>query len=401
MTNLEPLELDVGTAERIVGQLRVGIPPAGFVRQFTVGRQEELRALERDLRAGMHGKAVLVRANYGGGKTHLLNLVRDLALLNNYAVSFVEVSSHRGVRFNRMDQIFSAVCRSIQLPDRADRGIGALFRAYADVDVEKLDEDARDERHDVDDGGTWRQPGSVITGPVYIALRAAVVSESGDTWDTVVDWFTRGEPDKLPRTQLLEDLVDSLYVGDPRSRYQLYNEIKFRRDGQEPSWESLNDLNTLAELSGYRGLVLLFDEFEDVIQNLNNRLLEKNALENLFRFFAGGYEGAAYFAVTPDFVRKCRDRLMMKGVWDFPYERFDELPHWQLSPIELDDFLELSAQIMTAHAIAYEWHPETELDWAAVGQFIRESWQPNAPERIRIACRSLVEHLDAALERTS
>src|SRR3954453_702116 len=64
---LEPLDLDVSTAERVIEQLRYGIPPAGYMRYFTVGRQEEFRRLEHELRDGMHRRAVLVRANYGSG----------------------------------------------------------------------------------------------------------------------------------------------------------------------------------------------------------------------------------------------------------------------------------------------------------------------------------------------
>src|SRR4051794_26953106 len=75
---LEPLELPSDSAEQVIEALRFGLPPAGYVRHFTVGRQEELRRLDHDLHEGMHGKAILVRANYGAGKSHLLNLVRDL-----------------------------------------------------------------------------------------------------------------------------------------------------------------------------------------------------------------------------------------------------------------------------------------------------------------------------------
>lgn len=399
MTELETLHLDENAADRVVNQLRSGIPPVGYVRQFTVGRQEELRTLEHDLAQGMHGRAVLVRANYGGGKTHLLNLVRDLALLHGYAVSLVVVDAKRGVRFNRPDQIFTAVARAIQLPNRQDTGIAALFRAYADADLGSLDDEVIAEREDLEDEGRWRQPGSPLSGPVYLGLRAMTISESEDTQDLAVAWLTSQNPDSLQRYKLLEDLVTGLYVGDPRGRMELYRELQFRRDGQQPGWDALNGLDTVARLAGYRGLILLFDEVEDVLQNLNNKTYEAEALRNLFRFFGGDYLGAAYFAVTPDFTRKCRDRLLMKGVMDFPYRRFQELPHFELSPIEFDDFLKLTAQIMDAHAQAFDWNPEQDLDWEAMRDFLKTSWQPRNPSRIRLACQALVEFLDSELDR--
>ena len=399
MTDLESLHLDGNAADRVVNQLRSGIPPVGYVRQFTVGRQEELRTLEHDLAQGMHARAVLVRANYGGGKTHLLNLVRDLALLHGYAVSLVIVDAQRGVRFNRADQIFTAVARNIQLPDRPGTGIAALFRAYADADLGALDEDLIADREDLEDQGKWRQPGAPLSGPVYLGLRAMTIADNDDTKDLVTAWLTSQNPDGIQRYRLLEELVTDLYVGDPRGRMALYRELQFRRDAQQPGWDALNGLDTVARLSGYRGLILLFDEVEDVLQNLNNKTYEAEALKNLFRFFGADYLGGAYFAVTPDFTHKCRDHLLGKGVMDFPYRRFKELPHFELSPIEFDDFLKLTAQIMDAHAQAFEWDPESDLDWSAMREFLRRSWQPRNPSRIRLACQALVEFLDSELDR--
>lgn len=396
-SELEQLHLDVDTADRIVNQLRMGLPPAGYVRQFTVGRQDELRTLEHDLATGMHGRAFLVRANYGGGKTHLLNLVRDLALLHGYAVALVEMSASQGVRGNRMDQVFAAVCRAVQLPGKPDKGLASLFRAYADTDVAQLDDEAQEERDELEDGRRWRQS-ELMSGPVYIALRAAVVSESDDVRDLAIGWLTNPNPDTVEKARLVDEL-DGLFVGDPRTRFQMYKQVQLRRDGQQPSWDALNDLDRVARLAGTRGLVLLFDEYEDVIHNLKNKLYEADALRNLFRFFGGDYLGGAYFAVTPDFVTKCSDQLLLKGVYDFPFRRFRELPYFELSGIEFDDFLKLSAQIITAHAQAFEWEPETQLDWSVMKDFLEESWQPHNPSRIRMACRALVELLDSELDR--
>lgn len=396
---LEPLELDSGAAERIVEKLRFGLPPEGFVRHFTVGRREELHKLEHDLMSGLPGRATLVRANYGAGKTHLLNLIRDLALANNYATSFITVSSQNGVRFNRMDQVFSAVCRAIECPGREDSGVMSLFRAYDDANIENLDPTIQADREELEDNGRWCEEGLLRSPAVYIALRAAIVSESDDTRDLVADWLTRGDPDKLPRIKVVETLVEDLRVGDPRSRGSLYRDISFRRDQYEPTWGGLNDLNTIAQLAGFRGLVLLFDEFEDVIQNLGNIRHERDAFGNLFRFFSGEYNCAAYFAVTPDFVRKAKDRLLQKSVWDFPYRRFDELPHFELSPIEFDDFRKLCAQILHVHAQAYEWHPAADLDWQQTGNFVIEHWNPGSPERIRMATKAFVDYLDDELDR--
>src|SRR6266567_419457 len=89
-------------AEAIVEQLRFGIPPADQILDFTVGRDEQLAELRRTLeKSGGRGAALLVRANFGAGKSHLLKVVREIALEERYAVSYIEVNSQEGVRFNR------------------------------------------------------------------------------------------------------------------------------------------------------------------------------------------------------------------------------------------------------------------------------------------------------------
>ena len=95
---------DRPTAERIIEQLRYGVPPPEYVRAFTVGRGTQLRALEKSLGhpSGDRGSALLVKANYGGGKSHLLRVVREMALEAGYAVSLVVIDAQGGVRFNRM-----------------------------------------------------------------------------------------------------------------------------------------------------------------------------------------------------------------------------------------------------------------------------------------------------------
>src|SRR5947209_17058510 len=92
---------DRATAERVVEQLRYGVPPPEHVRAFTVGRATQLRALEESLSHPTNGKgsALLVKANYGSGKSHLLNVVREMALEAGYAVSLVVIDAQGGVRF--------------------------------------------------------------------------------------------------------------------------------------------------------------------------------------------------------------------------------------------------------------------------------------------------------------
>lgn len=102
-------------AQHIVEQLRMGIPPSGYTKHFTVGRSHEIEALETSLH-GDGAPVLLLQANYGSGKSHLLRYIRDHALSENFAVSYVTLDAKSGVRFNRMDQIMGAILRNIEIP---------------------------------------------------------------------------------------------------------------------------------------------------------------------------------------------------------------------------------------------------------------------------------------------
>ena len=75
--------MDKKTAPKAIESLRKGIPPDGLVREFTVGREDEIEDLSSRLKDNV-GTALLLKANYGSGKTHLLRFIREEALENDY-----------------------------------------------------------------------------------------------------------------------------------------------------------------------------------------------------------------------------------------------------------------------------------------------------------------------------
>src|SRR5208282_6334465 len=100
-------------AERVIESLRFGIPPQGQVLDFTVGRRAEIAQLTQRLHPEFattkkRDRSLLVSANWGSGKSHLLQVIREVGLKNGFAVSLIVADAQGGVRFNRMDTIFGA-----------------------------------------------------------------------------------------------------------------------------------------------------------------------------------------------------------------------------------------------------------------------------------------------------
>ena len=150
--------------------------------------------------------------------------------------------------------------------------------------------------------------------------------------------------------------------------------------------------------SGFTGMSILFDEFEDVLTNLGRINYQEAAFWNLFRFVSGDrFTGKTFFAVTPSFAEKCKQLLMEKDRWDFDYRRFDQLPTFAMSPLTAEDLAVLSDRIADLHQIAYGYQAGN-----ALMEGMRESVAIEAgsavQDRARQAIKRAVGVLDDELE---
>ena len=399
------LDLDIDEAELAIESLRKGIPPTGHLQHFTVGRRAQLKQLASTIqdREDHEPAALLVQANYGAGKTHLLRLIREVALDEGFAVALVTVDSRSGVRFNRMDQVCSAVMREIEVPGRDGKGIGCLFDHYFGVDEEELPLRIAGRRRYLSMDGKWSKSREVRSMPLWIALRGWHLSRSKDAKEVVRGWLSSTWDFNSQRQYLYSHLIGQLpaSIHSFQSEAELYRTGAFRFDvaGHENAWLALQDLQTLAVLSGLRGLVLLFDEFEDVIQNLGRIDYQRTAFANLIDLMSHErFTGWKYFAVTPEFAARCRSRLLEKGQYDFPVSMFDDLERIKMTPVGEQEFLELGKKVREVHGIAYDWDAEGGFPDRKLGALVSKLYSKSSADQVRQAMVGLVKALDIALE---
>lgn len=397
-------DLSINEAEQIIESLRAGLPAVGYLQQFTVGREDEVKRLENTLHEGDDdlGTALLVQANYGAGKSHLLQLIREMALDAGFAVSLVTVDAKGGVRFNRMDQVVGAITRSLNFEQGSTPGVGALFNAFESASLTSVSGADFKLYHRITARDRWDSSQALRSPAMWVALRAWIRTEKDSTRELIADWLSYPHNYRSNRTQLYKGLVaDVPHIREPRSERSFYQSkiLVFGTSGDyEQSWGALDDLNSLCRLSGRRGLIILFDEFEDVIQNLNNINYERSAFANLFDLFNGErFRGKSYFAVTPEFAAKCRDHLYQKQVYGFPVERFEELERYEVEPVERDDFLTLARRIRGTHGIAYEWDSTRALPDTHLDQHVEEFYSSQSVDQVRQAVTATVRVLDDLL----
>lgn len=386
---------DPAVCEAIIEQLRMGIPPLRAVDHFTVGRRHELREIDHLLLDSAQVDAVLVRANYGSGKSHLLRVIREKALRSNYLVSLVEVSAANGVRFNRMDQVAAAVFKHIRYPDGDESGVYRLFSEFADS-CERSDEYA-ESRSEITDYESWSRPAGLGSEAMWFMLRGFVLGDD-DTRDMALEWLTHNNRRQLSKIEMLEPFTEDLPVWNRVSRFDFLRALQVDANRYEQCWQMLSDVDAIARYSGYSGLIVLFDEFEDVLQNLRNRTYERRAIENLYRFEDGDAGVSAFFSVTPEFTTKATDLMLMKGQFDFNFRKLDRIETFELSPVGLSQFEELAERIVQSHGTAYDWDPVDELGAETIRLKVHDLWDPGNPSRVRLGITGLVAFLDGALE---
>jgi len=401
--------MDQAQAQRVIESLRKGIPPDGFVRHFTVGRASEVAQLTERLDDVVPG-ALLLKANYGSGKTHLLRFIRECALEKGFAVSAITLDSKSGVRFNRMDQVFGATLRCIELPRREGRGPGVLFGALLDTMTSPcLDTSRKAELDALSSMGLWDYSQALKSPAMYVGIRAWIIGQmNGHNYgmipQEVEGWLC--EPwNYYTRTQwLYERFVRGLrrFFRDPRAAWQFHRRgtdtFSFKASDYRQSWDALADLDLLAKLVGLKGLVLLVDEFEDVLYNLNRIDYQCAAFWNLFRLFRGDFPGLSFYAVTPHFIRKCKQLLQRKGCVDYDYSQFDSLPTFEISPLKLKDMRELCLRVIDTHGVAYGWDTKLLHAHPDVERIVRELSQEPVQDRTRNTITTLVRLLDAWLQ---
>lgn len=385
-----------------IESLRLGIPPDGQVRYFTVGRLKEINHLTAVLQRPS-STALLLKANYGSGKSHLLKFIRETALKEGYAVSSVTLDAKSAVRFNRMDQILGAVCRGLEIPGVKQKGIAPFFNWIAS---RSKGGQVTSYWAQISNNNRWNYSKALKSPSIFIALRAWVSGRANT--NLIEDWLHQAggykvsdlDHELVRKTQMCfrEELQanGSLQWVSYTTKTSLFN---FKHDAYIQAWDAIQDLDTLAKSSKLRGLIILFDEFEDVIYNIRNIEHQKIAFQNLFQFFFGkSFTGISFFAITPGFVEKCKHCLISKGSWDYNYSHFDALPTFEMSPLEKTHLQDLAEKIRQFHGIVYGWNTNTLIIEKNLKHIVAQATSTPLQDRTRYTICEVVKCLDQLLE---
>ncbi|MCL2325255.1 MAG: ATP-binding protein [Proteobacteria bacterium] len=287
--------------------MRLGVVPATDLAHSTVGRDIEIDIIQQDLshtRLGGARRAFL--GEYGLGKTHLLELIQQIALRQNFVVSKV-VLDHTEFSPSQPKRIYHAVMRNLLYPDNPQQLEGLapiLDRAANDETIlEKYLVKTTKGKHPT----TIREqlaagmhlyltPALAYTRAINNPKRLILPSHLGDpiSWAAnarhiLIDWI-EGHP-----TRSNQDINDELNL--IRGKFpKIYSLLDYRPWAKIYGY-ILNGIAQLARDVGYAGLVIVIDEAEFyTLLSPQNRTYARSLFQAWSHAVGGSDDGSLPFS---------------------------------------------------------------------------------------------------------
>ncbi len=393
---------------QIVESLRRGLPPQRGVDRYSVGNEKLINGIKKFHLTGIDERGIIrfISGSWGAGKTHFFRLLREVAFQNNCLVSNVELSVNEAP-LNKFERVFYAIVRNIMTPSYYTEDEVHTAAPFGRVVQESL---------------LYLATGSsAVTDQISYedynkASEALMLDPSIDIdfkkmiqkyWETYLPEAAEPTIQEQTRAEILQWFSGEGTLGSYRKRFGV-NKIV----GKDNAKLMLQSLAGFVRLSGYKGLLILFDEAEksysvmrkSALQDAHNNLLSLiNNVETLPGLFL-------IYATTPDFFTDPKHGIVIYGALAGRIGRPENRPPRALDTIwnfddvatELPDYQTAANKIQKIYATAY---PEAETELPPedeVNKFVKDLHQIHpslsAVRFWRVMISALITHFDDYLE---
>ncbi len=343
-----------------------------------------------------------IKANYGSGKTHLLRLLREYALKQGYAVSLVGLDATASVRFNRMDQIVGAVMRGLIVPGASDTGVRCLFDLCCrEIQSSRARGDTESLWHRLTNHWKWNESDACESITMFVALRAWA-TELPAVQELVEDWLFQPWSYYGQRRRIYQELIGNLgrYFQDGhQERYYYPDAFRLSVQAYDQSWKFLRDLRLLTAAAGMKGVIILFDEFENMLSGLKRRDYQFDAFWNLLQFGRQKqFPGLSAFAITPEFYQTLGEFIQEMNQFNLDYSELKQFPAFTMQPLDVSQLCELAGRIRDTHALAFGWDAKTGIGDVALRAVVKKTAAVPVQDRSRQTIKQVVSALDEAFQ---
>ena len=263
-----------------------GQPPVWGAGYFTDGFDRTLQLLEEEyfddyLRAG-GSSFKLVVGHYGGGKTHFLYLLRELAWKHDYVVAYVSLTPEE-TPFHRLDLVYRAIASGATcLPeDRVlNSGLMPLLKTAVGRWIRQADGRTPDFARSLAADSTRDLESLNFQRAMKQALYALIDGDEEAAAD-LVQWLSA--------------------QGFDRGRHRAYGVLS--QIDRSTALTALRSLGRWVRQAGFSGLVILFDEAERMpsMSGRQKELMLSNLRELIDESARGTLPGAFVAYAVPDF----------------------------------------------------------------------------------------------------
>jgi len=298
-------------AIQVVESLRKGIPPQRGVDLYSVGNEKLIIGVKQYHLDGIADTGIIrfISGSWGAGKTHFFRLLREVAFKSDCLVSNVELDVN-SAPLNRFEKVFYAIVRQVSTPSYYAENTVYETAPFGTVIRESLAYLATGER----------TLGPDVTYEQYSKASEALMTNHAididfkkmvqEYWKTFLP--ESGEPNLIEQTrgEIVQWFSGEGTVGSYRKRFGVSKIVS--RDNAKVMLQSLAGF---VRLSGYRGLLILFDEAEQAYSVMRKSAL-KDAHNNLLSLINNIEALPGLFliyATTPDFFSDPKHGIVIYG----------------------------------------------------------------------------------------
>jgi hypothetical protein len=400
--------IDKSTANLVIESLRKGLPPQRGTRHYAVGHEKLVTGIKTHHLNGIEDKGIIrfICGSWGAGKTHFFRLMREEAFESGCLVSNVELNKDEAP-LNKFEKVFYSIVKQIVTPNSfkgKNTTSAAPFGLVLREALVFLSAGIHEQPKDV----TFEQIASatdklMACDAIDIDFRKIVKAY----WDTFLPDGPEPAIIEQKRDEILQWFSGEGAIGHWRKNFGINKMI-----GKDNSKLMLQSLAAFIKISGYKGLVILFDEAEMSFSVMRKSAL-KDAHNNLLHLINNldGLSGLfLLYATTPDFYTDPKHGIVIYGALSGRIGKpEDNAPKalqsvWNLDALKFstEQYQEAARKIRSIYAVAY---PEgkdsisTESDLDAFVEEIYKIHPTFASVRFwRVLMTAVVRRLDNSLE---
>ena len=380
-------------------RLRDGLFDPLGVKLFTIGEAKLYKVFEKginDLKA-QKSAHLCVCGDYGQGKSHALNYIKQQACAKNFVTSYINLDP-RHVPFHNFKYVYKAMAEAIEFPDK--QPFVSVWKVLADKWL-GLPENDNKTIQDLIPKEIPHRFKSILTAiaqnNISIPLKKKKLKKHVRFKPREFPWILKNA--LMGKNIPVWKLRSALYY----RQVSFYKESSLVLKEQEQYILLVQGLAKLFKKIGFNGWVVLFDEGESIAQTpITCRCKSYKLLNKIFSFKDKDQKFYPVFAFTNDFFlqladedydrfKKSKNEFSEKTLYfDKNYSKaWNNLNIHRLFDISSKNWKILIKRLIKVHTIAYNWKPLSSIE----EKINQEMSQYTAMEN-RLKLKFLVNFLD-------